>query len=127
MAGGTVTGSYYTIEGTAVTPTYGPPVTTLIGMPQPTPTPTPTPSGISISGRVTTPTGLGLRNAIVSLIDAQGARRIATTSSFGLYSFTDVPQGTGYILTVASKRYRFAPQNLTVTTSMNDVDFIGLE
>lgn len=40
----------------------------------------------TISGRVLTPSGLGLRNAVVSLIAEDGTRRIATTSSFGLFS-----------------------------------------
>ena len=80
----------------------------------------------TVSGRVTTPTGLSLRNASAVLIDALGTRRTATTSSFGLYSFDNVPQGQ-YIITVASKRYRFAARNLSLATSLTDVDFVGLE
>lgn len=84
-------------------------------------------SNVTISGRVTTPTGLGLRNAVVSLIDSQGVRRIATTSSFGIYSFDTVGTGQNYTLTVGSKRYRFAPQFVLVQGSLANVDFIGLE
>lgn len=87
----------------------------------------PAASIVTISGRVTTPTGLGLRNAIVYLIDPQGVRRIATTSSFGIYSFDMVTTGQNYTLTVASKRYRFAPQFLLVQGSLSNVDFTGLE
>ena len=87
----------------------------------------PPPSGITISGRVFTPTGLGLRNAIVTLIDAQNNQRRATTSSFGVYSFENVPLGTGYFLTVSSKRFRFAPRSLEVNGTMANVDFFGLE
>ncbi len=82
---------------------------------------------VIISGRVTTPSGQGLRNAIVSLIDPQGVRRIATTSSFGLYSFEMVATGQSYTLTVGSKRYRFAPRFLQVQSSLADIDFTGLE
>lgn len=84
-------------------------------------------SSASIEGRVTTPTGLGLRNAIVILIDSQGVRRTATTSSFGIYTFANVATGETYVLSVSSKRYRFSPRTLAVTGNLTDIDFIGLE
>ena len=85
------------------------------------------PALVQVSGRVTTPTGLGLRNAVVSIIDSQGVRRTATTSSFGLYSFNGVASGGMYTLTVSSKRYRFAAKQLTVNADLSNVDFVGLE
>jgi len=84
-------------------------------------------SNVSVSGRVTTPGGQGLRNAVVSIIDSSGVRRTATTSSFGLYSFDLVVSGQMYILTVSSKRYRFSPQMLQINNSLTNVDFPGLE
>ena len=81
----------------------------------------------TISGRVFTPTGLGLRNAVVSLTDSQGIRRTATTSSFGVYSFDNVAIDGTYIIGVSSKRFRFATRTLDVTGSMANVDFVGLE
>ncbi|MFT3744439.1 MAG: carboxypeptidase regulatory-like domain-containing protein [Pyrinomonadaceae bacterium] len=81
----------------------------------------------TISGRVFTPSGQGLRNAIVSLTDAQGTRRTATTSSFGVYGFDNVSAGQTYTLSVSSKRYRFAPKILTANDNLSNVDFIGLE
>jgi predicted outer membrane repeat protein len=81
----------------------------------------------SISGRVTTPSGLGLRNAVVALTDLQGARRTATTSSFGIYAFSNIPTGINYVVSVSSKRYRFAPQNIAVSGNLANVDFTGLE
>lgn len=87
----------------------------------------PATSGASIEGRVTTPAGQGLRNATVILTDGQGVRRTAVTSSFGIYSFTNVPTGGSYILTVSSKRYRFAPRTVPVNGNLTGVDLIGLE
>ncbi len=81
----------------------------------------------SVSGRVTTPGGQNLRNAIVSLIDANNVRRNATTSSFGLYSFDNVAIGGSYTISVASKRYRFTPQIRTVSGNLANVDFVGQE
>ncbi|MEO7660652.1 MAG: carboxypeptidase-like regulatory domain-containing protein, partial [Pyrinomonadaceae bacterium] len=83
--------------------------------------------GLTISGRVVTPTGLGLRNAIVALTDSFGVRRTATTSSFGIYSFNDVRTGETYIIGVSSKRYRFASRGLFLDDNLTNVDFVGLE
>lgn len=84
-------------------------------------------TSVSVSGRVTTPAGLNLRNVVVSLIDQTGLRRTATTSSFGLYSFDNVSTGQTYTMTVTSKRYRFTPQFVSVTGTLTGVDFVGLE
>jgi len=83
---------------------------------------------VAVSGRVLTPAGLGIRNATVVITDSLGVRRgIATTSSFGNYSFTNVVAGESYIIGVLSKRYRFAPQSLLISTTLTNVDFVGLE
>ncbi|MEQ1604281.1 MAG: carboxypeptidase regulatory-like domain-containing protein [Pyrinomonadaceae bacterium] len=84
-------------------------------------------SEVSISGRVTTPGGQGLRNAVVSMTDSQGVRRMATTSSFGLYSFSDIPPGQSYTISVSSRRYRFAPRTLVIDNDLTGIDFTGLE
>ncbi len=88
---------------------------------------TPSASLVTVSGRVTTPSGQNLRNAVVSMIDANNVRRVATTSSFGLFSFGDVATGQTYTFTVASKRYRFSPKVVPVTAAISNLDFVGLE
>lgn len=82
---------------------------------------------VSVSGRVTTPTGLGLRNAVVSIVDSQGTRRTATTSSFGNYSFDNLSGGQVYTVAVSSKRYRFGPRIIEISNSLSNLDFVGLE
>lgn len=82
---------------------------------------------VSITGRVTTPSGLALRNAVVTLTDQTGAARRSTTSSFGVYSFDSVAIGESYILSGSSKRYRFAPKTMFINENLTNVDFIGLE
>lgn len=81
----------------------------------------------TVSGKVTSPTGLGLRNAIVTITDGQGTRRTATTSSFGLYSFAAINTGQTYTISVASKRFRFTPKVLQINASLSNEDFVGLE
>jgi hypothetical protein len=82
---------------------------------------------VNVGGRVVTPSGLGLRNAVVSLTDSVGVRRTATTSSFGIYSFGNVLSGQEYLIGVSSKRYRFTTLAVTVNSNLSDVDFVGQE
>ena len=81
----------------------------------------------SISGRVLTPAGLGIQNVIVALTDSNGVRRIATTSSFGLFSFDSVATGQAYVLGARSRRYRFPAKSIVVTVNMANVEFWGLQ
>lgn len=86
-----------------------------------------TAAGVSITGRVLTPDGRGLRNAVVVIIDSQGAKRFATTSSFGIFQFDEIGAGDSYIISVNSKRYRFAPRLFVLTDTIDDMLLIGLE
>jgi predicted outer membrane repeat protein len=83
----------------------------------------PTAASVSVSGRVLTPTGSGLTNAMVMLTDTAGNTRIARTSSFGYYHFNDVAVGETYIFTVVSKRYQFAPQVVNVMEDLTELNF----
>jgi hypothetical protein len=88
---------------------------------------TPTAAGVTVSGRVTSASGQGIRNATVVLTDAAGNRRTATTGSFGFYSFEGVEAGATYVVGVTSKRFRFTPRTISVADSLADVDFVGQE
>lgn len=81
----------------------------------------------SITGRVLNAGGLALRNVQVTLVDSVGGRRTATTSSFGVYSFSNVQVGQIYTLTVSSRRFRFLPKTIVFTQPFVDEDFVGLE
>ncbi len=81
----------------------------------------------SISGRVTSPNGSGLRNAAVSLTDGQGVIRTVITSSLGFYSFDTVKVDSSYTIAVSSKRYRFAARSLQMNTDLTNIDFVGVE
>lgn len=85
-------------------------------------------SFVEISGKVLTPGGLAVRNALVSLVDSHGVRTTTTTSSFGIFRFGDLATGESYSLTASSKRYRFAPRILqNVNNNLTNVDLVGLE
>ncbi len=125
--GGPVTGNIIITEKFPVPPTE--PVTCGNTTPTPTPvaSPTPTPGTVEVSGRVTTPAGLGIANAVVTITDSVGVRSTARTSSFGIYRFDRVRVNEAYIVSVASKRYRFASQLVPVAGAVNDLNFTGLE
>jgi hypothetical protein len=81
----------------------------------------------SVSGRVLSPTGAPLRSVVVVLTDSAGNRRTVTTSSFGVYQFNEISSGSGYTLSAASKRYRFAPHQLEINGSLTNINFFGQE
>lgn len=87
----------------------------------------PPPATASIGGRVLRPSGSVLGGIRVNLLDPQGVVRVATTSSFGEYLFTNLPTGQTYLLTVSSKRYRFAPQNVLLNGNVANLELRGLE
>lgn len=82
---------------------------------------------IDLNGRVMTPSGLGLRNASVTMFDASGTPRTVPTSSLGYFSFADVPTGQTVMVFVNSRRYRFESQQVNVTNGLAELHFVGLE
>jgi hypothetical protein len=86
-----------------------------------------TAAGVTVGGRVTLATGAALRNATVIITDATGSRRTVLTNSFGYYSFDEVEAGGSYVLTVSSRRYRFASRVVNVDDNVSDADFVAAE
>jgi hypothetical protein len=81
---------------------------------------------LSLSGRVLTPDGNGLRNAVVTLRGSNGMVRSTLSSSLGYYSFEDLAGGS-YTLDASSRRYRFDSRSVDLSSSLATFDFIGLE
>lgn len=78
----------------------------------------------SVSGRVTTSNGNGIRGVRVSLIDTSGTTRNLTTSAFGYFSFENVEVGQTYILLVQGKRFQFAEPSRVLVVSDNIDDLV---
>ncbi|MGE3467355.1 MAG: carboxypeptidase regulatory-like domain-containing protein, partial [Pyrinomonadaceae bacterium] len=87
----------------------------------------PNSTGVSVSGRVLTADGRGLRNAAVTLTNANGRTRTVTTGTFGFYRFDGVEPGAEYVVGVSSRRFRFAPRRINVRDSIGDIDFTAQE
>jgi hypothetical protein len=82
----------------------------------------------SISGRVMTSNGNGIRNAVVSLSGGTLTQPvIVQTGPFGSYSFENLQVGQTYFLQVSAKRFRFSSPSrvITLQDSLEDMNFIA--
>jgi hypothetical protein len=82
----------------------------------------------SITGRVLTAEGMGIRNARVVVTGSTLPEpRIVTTGSFGYFSVDGLRVGETYVVTVNSQRYTFTVPSRVVTLVDNlfDVDFVA--
>ncbi|HVF46849.1 MAG TPA: carboxypeptidase-like regulatory domain-containing protein, partial [Pyrinomonadaceae bacterium] len=89
----------------------------------------PTAANVTLSGRVTTAEGNGLRNARVTISGDSLSRPITTTTgAFGYYQFEGLEAGQTYLVTVGSKRFTFqAPSRvITMVDNVSDFDFVAV-
>jgi len=86
-----------------------------------------TAASVSVSGRVLTRQGRGIRNVIVRLVDEQGQHKITTTTSFGYFRFADVPAGQTYTISVSGKKYSFTQpaRVLNLTGDADEINFVA--
>lgn len=99
----------------------GAPITVQVQAPSSAPA-----ANVSVGGRVTTSSGAGVSNAIVSLTDSgTGGRRTAITNPFGFYRFDNVLSGSSYTIAVISRLYTFTPRTVQVDNNLTDVDFVA--
>jgi Carboxypeptidase regulatory-like domain len=87
---------------------------------------TPAPFGVTaapakISGRISTADGYGIPKVSVTMTNSSGSLRTTLSSSFGYYSFDDVPVGDVYILSVSVKQFQFS-ENVRVIFVLQDTD-----
>jgi Carboxypeptidase regulatory-like domain len=87
----------------------------------------PTAAQVSISGKVITSNGEGIRNVRVTLTSGNGLIRTMQTTSFGNFRFEEIAVGQTYILEVSSKKFVFANPTrvLSVQDEITDADFVA--
>ena len=85
----------------------------------------PSAANVTVGGRVTEANGYGISNATVILTAPNGETRSVRTNTFGYFRFHEVESGATYTLQVRHKFYQFAPQILTVTEEITDLNFIA--
>ncbi len=82
----------------------------------------------TISGRVRTSGGLGIKHAVMMLTGGNLQEPIyATTNQFGNYKFEDVGVGQDYVLQIMSGRYMFKNPSrvISLSESISNADFVG--
>ncbi|MBS1796067.1 MAG: hypothetical protein JSS81_19605 [Acidobacteria bacterium] len=84
----------------------------------------PTAANVAVGGRVTAGKS-GLSRARVTLTDENGETRSVLTKSFGNYRFDDLEAGRTYIVSVSCKGYVFAPQVVTPSEDLTELNFIA--
>jgi hypothetical protein len=88
----------------------------------------PTAANVAISGRILTSSGQGIRNVSVTLSGGSLQSPITTQSTtFGNYSFDNLPVGGTYVVTVTAKKYSFDNPSRVIDLQDNiaDADFIS--
>jgi hypothetical protein len=83
----------------------------------------PTAATVTVSGRVLSSGGTGVRGAIVTMNDMHGIQRSAITNAFGYYVFDGVQSGETFVMRASARRYTFSAKTVNVTDSLTDIDF----
>jgi hypothetical protein len=84
-------------------------------------------TGVDVSGRVMKNVDTGLNAATLVMTDnTSGAVRIARTNGFGYFLFGDVPTGRTYTISVSSKAFSYASQQVTVNAAVSGLMFSPL-
>ncbi len=90
----------------------------------------PSAANAGISGRILTSSGQGIRNATVMLTGGSlESPIIKSSTTFGNYSFENLPVGETYVITVLAKRFFFdnPSQIINLTDNISDTNFISAE
>ncbi|MGB7068146.1 MAG: carboxypeptidase-like regulatory domain-containing protein [Pyrinomonadaceae bacterium] len=88
----------------------------------------PTAAGLSISGRVITSHGRGIRNAFVTISGRNLITPISTvTGTFGFYNFEGLPAGNTYVVTVGARRFtiREPSRSITPFDNVSGMNFVA--
>lgn len=85
----------------------------------------PTAAGVTVSGRIVTPDGVGISNARIFVQTHDGQIFFTRSASFGYYMFEDIAAGQSIFVTVEHKLFTFEPRTVMVIDSVADLDFTG--
>ena len=77
----------------------------------------------TVSGRVISGTGRGIRRATVTLTDSSSVQRtVAVTDKLGHFKFENVPTAAAYTLSGQAGRYTCTPHSVTVNGNLSAED-----
>ena len=76
----------------------------------------PTAANASISGRVVSAEGRGIRGAVIRIQSSDGTvNRVVMTNSMGYYMIPDMETGITYVISIQSRRFVFEPASVVYT------------
>jgi hypothetical protein len=79
--------------------------------------------GASLSGRVISAGGRGIRNATVTAVGADGSVSTTPTGQYGSYNFAQLPMGPGYSVSVTSRRFVVSPRTVNLGGNLANFNF----
>lgn len=130
--GGTSSGPTFTLIGSIGQPLAGTTSSSanfrLTGGFEGNPPLAPAAAPISISGTVRTASGVAIRGAFVTLVDAaDGRQQMVTTGTFGIFRLKGIA-GRTYLISVMHRRYQFADGSrlLDASADIDDLSFVSL-
>jgi hypothetical protein len=84
-----------------------------------------TAAGVTVSGRVMTREGRGVRGATVTLTDGSAKSYRSVTNTFGYFRIEDIPAGTGVVLSTSARGYTFSSRFVELSTDVSDITIIA--
>ena len=87
----------------------------------------PTAASVTVSGRVLSSQGRGIRNVTITLTDSNGNDRTTQSTAFGNYRFDDVAAGETVTLSAKARQFKFNQSTIvrTANESIADADFVS--
>lgn len=98
---------------------------TFASNPLPVIPPPSTAAQVSVSGRVVTANGSGVRNAVVILVESDGTLRTARTNTFGNFEIIGIQSGQTVFLSAKAKQYTFADQAISLQDNVSGFTFVA--
>jgi hypothetical protein len=80
---------------------------------------------VAVSGRVVSSDGRGIRNARVTITGNDGREISTMTGPAGAFRFDAITAGRTYVIGVASRRFQFESQVVSVSDNISDLTFVA--
>ncbi len=86
----------------------------------------PTAAEVSIGGRILNQQNRGISRAVITITSTNGTfSKTVRSNSFGYFSFTEVPAGNEYVISIKHKAFTFNSQVFNVVDNMGDLIFVA--
>ena len=111
VAGGNISGGQFAVQAGFWKPAFAPSA-----------------AHASISGRVSSPGGAGIKSVILSIHDSSSGFVLTTiTGPFGYYRFDGLEVGRSYVITLTAKRFTFtsSPMIITLDDEISGLDWVA--